>query len=65
MGAHDTTLVERLRADDALLEKALEDAAREAYVRHKREGHPIIIWEDGQIVRVPAEEIVVPPKDGK
>ena len=46
------------------LTKAIEAAAtrgvRKALIDHKRNGDPIVIWRDGQVVWVPAEDIVIP-----
>ncbi len=36
-----------------------DQAAREAYARHKALGIPVVIWRDGQVVEVPPEEIEV------
>jgi hypothetical protein len=44
------------------IDDALARAARDAYLRHKRAGVPIVVWEGGRIVRVPPDEIVVPPE---
>jgi hypothetical protein len=41
-------------------EMAMNEAAIEAIAEHKRLGHPIWIWRDGKVVKVPPEEIVVP-----
>ena len=41
-------------------EMALKEAVAEAIAEHKRRGSPIVIWRDGKVVWVPAEEIVVP-----
>ena len=32
---------------------------REAMLRHKRLGQPIVVWRDGQVVEIPAEQIAV------
>lgn len=39
---------------------ALKEAVAEAIAEHKRRGSPIVIWRDGEVVWVPADEIVVP-----
>jgi hypothetical protein len=39
--------------------KALQEAGRDAWRRHKALGHPIVIWRDGRVVTVPPEEIEV------
>jgi hypothetical protein len=36
---------------------ALDQAGREAMWRHKRLGVPVALWQDGQVVEIPAEEI--------
>lgn len=41
------------------IDKAIKEAVRDALIRHKRAGVPIVIWKDGKVVRVPPEEIVV------
>ena len=39
--------------------EALARGVREALLRHKRAGNPIVVWRDGQIVWIPPEEIIV------
>lgn len=39
------------------IDEALERAARRARREHKRAGHPIVVWENGEVVLVPPEEI--------
>ena len=34
-------------------------AVRDALIRHKQAGLPIVIWRDGAVVWVPPEEIVL------
>lgn len=46
--------------DNARVTRALRLAARDAIWRHKALGVPIAIWQDGKVVIVPPEEIVVP-----
>lgn len=41
-------------------EMALKEAVAEAIAEHKRRGHPIVIWQDGKVVTIPPEDIVVP-----
>lgn len=44
-------------ADSAAVERALKRAVREAVLRHKRLGEPIVGWRDGRVVEIPPEEI--------
>ena len=48
-----------LAARQQVIERALDEAVRDALLRHKKLGQSIVIWRDGQIVRVPAEQISV------
>ena len=46
------------RARD-VIECALVQAVRDALLQHKRAGNPVPIWENGQVVWIPPEEIDV------
>ena len=41
-------------------EVALQQAVAEVMADHKRTGDPIVVWRDGKVVWVSAEEIEVP-----
>ena len=41
------------------IDRALEEAVRQALRRHKKLGNPIVIYKDGKVVWVPPEEIPV------
>lgn len=56
--------IAELFADNALIDKALGKAVREALLRHKQAGNPICVWRDGKVVWIPPEEIVIPEEDG-
>ena len=49
---------ERL-ADTERVTEAVREAGREARLKHKQLGVPIVVWRDGQVVEIPPEEIVV------
>jgi hypothetical protein len=34
-------------------------AVRDALIRHKQTGHPIATWQNGKVVWIPPEEIVI------
>jgi len=40
-------------------EEALKKAVAKAIADHKRTGDPIVIWRDGKVVKVPAEQIEI------
>ncbi len=43
-------------------EMALREAVAEAIEDHRRTGDPLVMWRDGKVVLVPAEELIPPPK---
>jgi hypothetical protein len=45
---------------DVRAEMALKEAVAEAIAEHKRMGRSIAVWQDGKVVKIPPEEIVVP-----
>jgi hypothetical protein len=46
-----------------LVDRALQKAVTRALIQHKRLGHSIVVWRDGKVVWIPAEEIEVPEED--
>lgn len=57
--ARAASLSDRL-ADSRLTERAFSLAVSHALAQHKRAGNPVAEWRDGKVVRVAAEDIVVP-----
>jgi hypothetical protein len=55
----------RAFADGRPIDKAVRRAAEAAILQHKRAGVPLVIWRDGKIVRVSAEQLVNPGKRTK
>ena len=53
--------VSKLLADTHCVTDAIRQAGRDARLRHKQLGVPLVVWRDGQVVEVPPEEIVVDP----
>lgn len=41
----------------------LQQAVNQALWRHKRLGNPVAVWKDGNVVIVPADEIVIPSNE--
>jgi len=54
--------IAKIFAEGKLIDKALRLAAREALLRHKQAGVPIVVWRRGKVVRIPASQIKVPPR---
>ncbi len=40
-------------------EEAMKKAVAKAIADHKRTGDPIVIWRDGKVVKIPAEQIEI------
>ncbi|MBW1794864.1 MAG: hypothetical protein JRJ38_10610 [Deltaproteobacteria bacterium] len=40
-------------------EEALKKAVAETIADHKRTGDPIVVWRDGKVVKIPAEQIEI------
>lgn len=53
------TFDERIQ-DEALLNAAFRRAFRKAVLEHRRAGVPMVFWENGKIVHVPADEVPLP-----
>lgn len=49
--------IDAIVRDPARIIAAFEDARRDALIDHKRTGDPIVVWENGQVVWIPAERI--------
>lgn len=52
--------IDELFADGQEIDRALQRAFRQAVLRHRQAGLPLVAWRDGRIVRIPPEEILVP-----
>jgi hypothetical protein len=46
-------------ADPEKITKALAKGVRDALIKHKQAGNPIVVWRDGKIVLIKPEEILV------
>jgi hypothetical protein len=57
--------IDALFADGREIDAAIAKAVREAVLEHKWAGNPIAVWQDGGVVWIPPEEIVVDELDGK
>jgi hypothetical protein len=54
---HNQDRLVQLRAEVAVVEAAMQQAACDALLAHKRTGQPVVIWQDGKVVWVPADQI--------
>jgi len=53
-------ITDNLLLDTKRVQRALNRALRNALIMHKKLGNPIAAWENGKVVIVPPEEIVIP-----
>lgn len=49
--------IQALFEDGRAIDAALAKSVRDAVLRHKRLGQPIVEWRDGRVVLTPPEEI--------
>ena len=55
---HNDRITEAL-ADKEKLTQALTQGVREALLKHKQAGNPVVVWQDGKMVWLKPEEIPV------
>jgi hypothetical protein len=55
---HKDRITEAL-ADKEKLTQALTQGVREALLKHKQAGNPVVVWQDGKMVWLKPEEIPV------
>jgi hypothetical protein len=46
--------------DGAEVDRAMDRAFRSVVENHRRLGIPLVMWRDGRVVHVPAEEVRLP-----
>jgi hypothetical protein len=51
--------IKKLLMDGRVVDRVIREGVREALLRHKRAGVPIVVWRSGRIVEVPASKIKV------
>lgn len=52
--------IRHIMLETDLVGRALRKAVVNAMIRHKRPGNPIVVWREGKVVWIPAEEIEIP-----
>lgn len=57
--AQNSERLAQLRADAVVIEGAMRVAVHEALLLHKRAGQPVVTWENGRVVWIPADQIPV------
>jgi hypothetical protein len=54
--------IAKIFREGTLIDKALERAAHEAMLAHKRAGVPLVVWKDGKVVHVSPDEFARLPR---
>jgi hypothetical protein len=60
MSAQEPKDLRAIMLDGTAIQRALREYWIKTLVRHKRLGNPIVVWRDGKVVWIPAEEIEIP-----
>ncbi|MBI2298026.1 MAG: hypothetical protein HYU66_03585 [Armatimonadetes bacterium] len=62
-GPEEPSRSQRPAFDGPAIDRAARRGVRKALLRHKLLGEPIVVWRDGKVVTIPAEEIEVPEEE--
>lgn len=57
------SILEKLQDHDWVT-AAIQRGARQALIKHKAMGVPIAIWQDGEVILIPPEDIKIPDAPG-
>lgn len=49
--------IDAIFREGTLIDRAMQDATREAIKQHKQAGQPMVVWRNGQIVFISPEEL--------
>ena len=56
---YDPETVRQILEEGDAVEAAIQESVREALLTHKRLGLPVVTWQDGKVVWIPADQISV------
>jgi phosphatidylserine/phosphatidylglycerophosphate/cardiolipin synthase-like enzyme len=59
----ETKDIDQIFRDGSAIDEALERAYRRAVKQHRQNGVPMVFWENGKIIKVPADQIPDLPID--
>jgi hypothetical protein len=51
--------IEEIFDEGTEIDAALERAVREAWIRHKKLGQSIVVWQEGKVVTLPPDQIPI------
>jgi hypothetical protein len=55
--------IDKLFEEGTAIDEAIAEAGRDARLKHKQLGVPLVVWRDGKVVEIPPEEIIVDPPE--
>jgi hypothetical protein len=56
---YDPETLQQILDEGDAIEVAIRESVREALLMHKRLGLPVVTWQDGKVVWIPADQISV------
>jgi hypothetical protein len=54
--------IDTVMQDDKAVNQAFVTAYRRTVLRHRHLGLPLVVWQDGRVVEVSADDIELPPE---
>lgn len=51
--------IDRIFEEGTPIDQAILRARRDVLLDHQRTGDSLVVWEDGQVVRIPADQFVI------
>ncbi len=60
MSQYEPIDIRSIMLDGTAIQRALRQSWIKVLDRHKRLGNPIVVWRDGKVVWIPAEDIRIP-----
>ena len=57
--------IEKILREGTAVDRAMREAAREAFRRHKQAGVPVALWKNGRTIWVEADELLKPRCRGR
>lgn len=56
---YDPETLSQMLAEADAVEAAIRESVRDALLKHKQLGLPVVTWQDGRVVWIPADQIPV------
>lgn len=62
MTERTTQEIAQILRDGDAIDKAFAAAYRETVLRHRRHGVPLVVWQDGRVVEISADDVELSPE---